>query len=125
MLPETISGTMEACKLLLENDLFSEAIDLLDDHAVSSALHDRLFFMIVTTLIEKSNLDSFSTRLSETIPSNFTADDLCNLMKAYEDQTNPTDVFTSTERTTSIGDLEPLISVLFSRERNADDALKD
>ena len=102
---------------MLENDLCGEAIDLLDSSAVPTAIYDRLFYMIITTLMEKGCLGRFSHKLSEKIPSNFKADDLCNLMKAFEDSTNPTDVFAFEGKTTVLGDLEPLFNMLFKDKR--------
>lgn len=112
LITETLTGITEACKLLLANGLYSEAIDLLDSDISSPPLNDRLFFMILTTLIEKSSFAGFSARLCERIPENFTADELFTLMKAFEDHTNSTDVFVSGKCSTSLGDIEPLLSVL-------------
>lgn len=111
---------METCKLLLENDRYDEAIDLLDSDVGSTAIHDRLFYMIITTVIEKGWLGRFSHRLSANIPSTFTADDLCNLISAFENDTNPTDVFASEEKTTVLEDLEPLFSRLLNKNCAAD-----
>ena len=103
---------MQTCKLLLENDRYDEAIDLLDSDVGPAAIHNRLFFLVITTIIEKGWLGRFSHRLSTKIPSTFTADDLCSLITAFENDTNPTDVFASEEKTTVLEDLEPLFSKL-------------
>jgi len=112
LLPGTAAAMINACKLLLENDLFDRAIDLLDNSVLKETVHDRAFYMIITQLIEKGLLGRFSQRLSTKIPSNFKADDLCNLMKAFEDSTNPTEVFASDAKATALGDLEPLLTKL-------------
>jgi len=112
LLPGTAAAMINACKLLLENDLFDRAIDLLDNSVLKETVDDRAFYMIITQLIEKGLLGRFSQRLSTKIPSNFKADDLCNLMKAFEDSTNPTEVFASDAKATALGDLEPLLTKL-------------
>ena len=115
-LSESTECIVSACTLYLRRKMFAEAVSLLESFAFSPELHARLFFMILTALIENRAVSSFSEHLRNNMPSKFTVMELSRLLQNCEGNTPSGDAFTTGDRTILFGHFEPMLQVLLERE---------
>ena len=116
LLTDRSEKELESCDIYLENGLYKEALGLLKKHADNSELHTRLFYKTFTTLVASKAIKDYAGELESLVPENFGLIELCHLLEGLSKDTDGTsDLFVSSQRTISFGDLMPLLKSLAER----------
>eukprot|EP00794_Sanderia_malayensis_P008977 gene8977-9935_t len=101
-----------ALNIYIDNEMYSEAVDLLASNSGDTDVHYQLFYSILTTFIHRNIVGEYSTRLSHHIPSNFRLAEFYHVIKGFEDHNAPCDVFVSSSKEASLSEFKPLLQKL-------------